>query len=488
MDNLKERNQEAYKRLAQVDFKCLENEIYKITGHSAKIIKKHPVPEEYKYKCKREEDIKTVFEKLFKIIAPAENEECDYIGKCMARSNERNERKGTAEDKGHEGCKTCRACKGYWFTTDETFASFYEMWKEWKADKNGMDPDDSDCESNPFLRAVYYLLWGKKIELGEETGVNGQEPAEEKTCIYKNGFSGFRTSYLFPEMVWGGDTMNTLLSYKKTIDSLLEKDRHIFSEVNTLSRRCHQLGNFVLVPAYFNGWRGFNSSIQDRMDLSLSVLNRIENEQDEKNSFCFKTEFRKRIKKNTDSNWEIARKTFAGWRKSKFTNYINLFFLWDYVKPKNETEYSVKDMTKGVSEESTEDEQIDQIREENAGQYIANANTYIKRRGIFMAAMLEIAVEFKDIKTDMPDHKEEWKEKRGDWNVSDIYKCIVKKVFLTDKTYSDYDKVIDAIQAAIKENMKTNEAARKDISNILDNAQKRMEETGADDNDTKRSD
>lgn len=36
--------------------------------------------------------------------------------------------------------------------------------------------------------------------------------------------------------------------------------------------------------------------------------------------------------------------------------------------------------------------------------------------------------------------------------------------------------------------MKTNEAARKDISNILDNAQKRMEETGADDNDTKRSD
>lgn len=36
--------------------------------------------------------------------------------------------------------------------------------------------------------------------------------------------------------------------------------------------------------------------------------------------------------------------------------------------------------------------------------------------------------------------------------------------------------------------MKTNEAARKDISNILDNAKKGMEETGADANETKRSD
>lgn len=426
MGNMVERQWESYERLAQVDFKCLENEIYKITSNSAKIRKNKSVPEKYKYKCKREEDVKAVLKKLFNIIVPTEDGCCDYIGECMGKKTEE-----------------CKKCKGYWFTTDETFESYYKMWKQWKKDKNGMDPDDSDCKSNPFLRAIYYSLWGKRIEVGRDICVNGEEVvlAEKETHIYQYGFTRFRTSYLFSKMLWGGDTMNTLASYEAAInDSTADKD--------ALSRKCHQLGNFVLVPAYFNQWRGRNKLIKDRMDLSLYRLSNLEDQKNEQeqlnrnnenddNNFSFMEFFFTYWGKGRNAKtagWNIVKEAFAGWSKSNFTKYINMFFLWDYVYVEN-SRYIVKNMW------CEETKPIGNTKNENVDTYITKANRYIEKRGIFMAAMLKIAVEFDERKGQKEDNI---------WHVSAIYKYIVEKVFLVEITYSDYNNVIGAIKKAVR--------------------------------------
>lgn len=256
---------------------------------------------------------------------------------------------------------------------------------------------DDSTGRNPWMRAVYYLLWGKGIE------------------------GSFSTSFLFEKMLLGGDTMNTIASYNDK-EQLKGKPG-----IDKLCRECHQLGNFVLVPAYFNQWRGRNKLIKDQMDLSLYRLSNLEE--------------------------------FRGWSKSSFTKYINMFFLWDYVEPNDDKkEYLVKDMKTGSIE-------IVKINDENVDQYIANANKYIKRRGLFMAAILKIAVEFKDIDVMVKDEeKVEWKE----WDVSDIYKYIVKNVFLTEETYSDYGDVIAAISNTINDVI--GDEDKKKIFDILDKA------------------
>lgn len=45
--------------------------------------------------------------------------------------------------------------------------SSFKIWKDWKI-KGGMDPDDSDFNHpNKFMRVIYYVLWGKKIDVGK---------------------------------------------------------------------------------------------------------------------------------------------------------------------------------------------------------------------------------------------------------------------------------------------------------------------------------
>lgn len=467
MENVEGRD---WKKLAQVDFKCLENEIHKITSNSAKIGE-----EKYRYKCRREGDVKTVFDKLFWIITPTEGKSCDYIGNCKI------------ECKGYEMAKECKKCKGYWFNTDETFSSYYEMWKQWKQDKGGMDPDDSDCESNPFLRAIYYSLWGKRIGLGEYIDIKDKEvvTTEEKTYIYQNGFTRFRTSYLFPKMLWGGDVMNTIASYNDK-EQLKGKPG-----IDKLCRECHQLGNFVLVPAYFNQWRGRNKSIKDQMDLSLYRLSNLEdhkreleelnkNNENDDNSFSFMEFFFTYWGKGIDAKtvgWNIVKEAFEGWCKSNFTKYINMFFLWDYVEPNdNKKEYLVKDMKTGSIEK------IGKINDENVDQYIANANKYIERRGLFMAAMLKIAVEF--------DERKEQQGQGGNdiWHVSAIYKYIVEKVFLTDKTYLGYKEVIETIKETIEKAVKDGVISTKIKDDIFDNILVNIEKLKEDTHDPKGND
>ena len=99
--------------------------------------------------------------------------------------------------------------------------------------------------------------------------------------------------------------------------------------------------------------------------------------------------------------------------------------------------------------------------------------------------MLKIAVEY-----------DERKERQGQdgndiWHVSDIYKYIVEKVFLTDKTYSGYEGVIhdikDVISKAVKENVIL-EDTKEEIFSILGKAQDLIAEVKVDANDKKASD
>lgn len=428
----------SYEKLAKVDFKCLEHEIYKMNSG--------------------EENPKLLFEKLLEIIDPLEDKRCDYIGQCI-------------ENRDYESVKECKKCKGYWFTTDETFTSYYKMWQEWKK-RPRVDPDDSNnSRANPFIRAVYYLLWGKRIVLGGELEVN--------SGIYKYGWERFSTSYVFEDMskpkalLFGSDTMNTIKSYQKEIENFLEQEKKEIEKVNELCRKCHQLGNFVLVPAYYNGCRG----AMDRIDVALDRL------RDGKN---FDGGFKGRTKLRPSGNVTKAEKEkvadtyFYRWDKNYFTEFINMFFLWDYVETdKEKTGYYVKNM-RSNGELVTSNTNVN---EGNIEKYIANANAYIERRGIFMAAMLEIAVkDDKGVKIDDSDYKDNW----GGWDVSAIYKYIVKKVFLADETepdhnkvikmYSDYNEVIEAIKGAIKQ--KKDGEIPQDIKSILDNAQEEIDKIG----------
>lgn len=361
----------------------------------------------------------------------------------------------------------------------------YQKWFEWKYEikegetgiqiikqKGGVHLDDSDG-SNPWIRAVYYVLWGKRINTGWELDIDGNTvKIGTGIGVYKYGWGNFRTSYwgLLKDgenLLWGSDTMNTIASYRNAIENYKNKNDENEKKVDELCRKCHCLGNFVLVPAYFNQRRGGCDQIDVALDELCEGKITI--------AFSFKDNQRGTAVKKL----EVAHKKFNIWDKDYFTQYINMFFLWDYVKKKDEKTYYVKDM-KSNGEPVTSNTNVN---EGNVGKYIVNANAYIEKRSIFMAAMLKIAVEFKDDEIMIPKYKDNW----GGWDVSAIYKYIVKEVFLqNDKTYSGYDKVFGEIKEVIRGI--TNGEIPKDIKSILDNAQEEIDEVGKNANDKKRSD
>lgn len=146
----------------------------------------------------------------------------------------------------------------------------------------------------------------------------------------------------------------------------------------------HTIGNFVLVPAYFNQQRGASlricggEKINDFWDLSLKYLH--EN-------------------------------GFGGIVPGDFTWYINYFFLWDYVYVKNGEYYS-----KQISPRDKKD--IKQCED-----FFTETVRLIKRRGIFMTAMLTL------------DPKD--------------YKTLQEKIFNSDRAYNGFGDVISEIEKTI---------------------------------------
>lgn len=334
--------------------------------------------------------------------------------------------------------------------------SAYEKWNDWKySSKKDIDPDDSNFNRpNKFMRVIYYILWGKRINEGEQyLNEKGQ-----KIGIYENGWGNFRTSYIYDgcnAYLWGGETINTIASYKgKDLEKLL----------NPLCERSHQVGNFVLVPAYFNQWK---RSQNDRVDKALYELknrtsgyNLFDGASNNLSPSPSKGVFK-------DEKCAKVQEKFADFDKKDFNSYINVFFLWDYViVDKGNNEYKIKNMwVEGKEELKSDEEKKDTVA------YIKKASSFIQRRNIFIAAMLYIAIELEEDNTD-----DKWKE----WKVSKAYKIIVQKIFQkNDKLFSSYEKVIEKIITVIKKS-EIKEDEKKEIQLILEETNSKIRGTNHD--------
>lgn len=220
------------------------------------------------------------------------------------------------------------------------------------------------------------------------------------------------------------------------IKELIEADENYIhsDKIKEFAEWTHTVGNIVLVPAGYNGYRGTQPCIKDYLDLSLDNLVHVWD------GFAFLGE-----------DYEV--------RKRNYNKYINTFFLWDYVdenyepvplceshKKQMETQRKTGRLeAKGVLPPK---EEIDDL--------CGNINGRIRRRGLFVVAMLRIAMgidlDGKDVDlgyTYDGKYRDEW----AAWNVSGVYKKIMEEVFLTEQIYVDgCDEVINAIKERIAGN------------------------------------
>lgn len=302
------------------------------------------------------------------------------------------------------------------------------------------DNSNDTCE---LTKAIYYCLWGWK---------KGS----------KNNFGKLLT--LSEDNIndeFGGDTMNslgtTLVKYmkeKSVKDCKKQWDKEMKRiEENPLfydfAKYTSCIGNFVLVPAGFNKHRGLHLCIKDFWDLSLDYLAYTE-----KNQWL-------------PIGKDPIEQEHAGDNRA-FVKYINMFFLWDYVNEKYEVRPLV-DCHKerlGCKPLSPDPGTIFPEDEDGYQKYFENVNEYIRRRGIFMAAMLKIAVKFKDVEIRESNANEKWSAWVG-WEVSDVYKYIVKNVFLTNELYADYKAVIKKIISVVEKNQVLPSEEKEKLCNIL---------------------
>ena len=162
------------------------------------------------------------------------------------------------------------------------------------------DADGSMDKAHRLIHRIYELLWGWNrsarsyfghVQLGER-GLFGNE--------------------------FGADTINSVQTLYNSIAGSISFDKsRLLDEYIDLY---HTIGNFVLVPARFNGWRGINRVIKDNFGRSLCCLQKGWNAR-----FSYTNA---KTKEQT-----IAEGSFA---KERYIDYINYFFLWDYVDTNGE--------------------------------------------------------------------------------------------------------------------------------------------------------
>lgn len=237
---------------------------------------------------------------------------------------------------------------------------------------------------------------------------------------------------------YGGDTMNSFLT---TYNYINEKESGLLGEnsdlLNEFALYTHTIGNFVLVPYGFNQARYCRTG--DYWDASLDIL----------------------------KGEGFKNRSGYYFTKENFMSYINYFFLWDYVNINGEIVTLFGEDIESRKGEKNEDKLLySRLTDpENVKQFLENSIYRIKRRGIFMVTMLEIANEFyhdddNEIFTD-------WK----DWKVSIYYKIIMKEVFLKDSAvYSGYECVLEEISKVINkagEQLQLAEKRKSEITKIL---------------------
>lgn len=213
------------------------------------------------------------------------------------------------------------------------------------------------------------------------------------------------------------------------IKGLIETDEHYVrsEKIKEFAKYTHTVGNLILVPAGYNGYRGTQPCIKDYFDLSLDNLAH-----------------------GWGGNHYLGKDSESV--EHNFRKYINAFFLWDYV----DRNYEVIPLCKSHKEQMETQRRTGRLEaqgvlpaREEIDVLCENINVRIERRSYFIIAMLRIALSIdadgKDVTSGyIYDGKycEEW----ADWKVSEIYKKIMEEVFLTDHIYTGgFDEVIKLI-------------------------------------------
>lgn len=305
-----------------------------------------------------------------------------------------------------------------------------QRWLNYKAKENKYYECDGCGENNEeylckLSRAIYRILWNwdDKRRFGRKR--NGKQIINVNrygSCVRYEGQKSENVSF---QSLMGPDTINSFSTTYKLINDGMSVDLMKFAT------RTHCLGNFVLVPARFNSPRGKSQYIKDYWDLSL---------------------FNLKLFGYRNCDYELHECSF---KIEDFNKYINLFFLWDYVDG-TQTEYVVKSLLSdnfggGQCSKKREDSHflymktkgvqggpLPQADEINT--FLINVNRAIKRRGVFMAAMLKIA---------MTDKKNN--------NETNYYKTLQEKVFCEDSIYTCYDEVFEKLENVIEECNKNSE-------------------------------
>ena len=194
---------------------------------------------------------------------------------------------------------------------------------------------------------------------------------------------------------------------------------------------CHMLGNLGVVPAGYNGYRGSQSFIRDYSDLSLNNL-----------------------KYSRDGGNFLGENDKI--RKQNFRKYINTVFLWDCVDKNYDAvplcESHSKKLEMYEQQNAKPETEFVLPDKEEVDDLCRNINSRIKRRSIFMTAMLRIALGINlDGTTEKLEYIYNGKYGRwADWNVSGIYKKLMEEVFMTDTVYSGgYEKIVEVIKKRI---------------------------------------
>lgn len=204
----------------------------------------------------------------------------------------------------------------------------------------------------------------------------------------------------------------------------------------------HTIGNFVLVPAGFNQKRGGITPPYDFWDASLVWLKKY---------------------------GYTSKKASFGHDQDRFAQYINYFFLWDYVRieksSNNENkEYKVKALYSSQFKKPDcadllpEDKPtlkeflggVAKPTEEEIPIFLENARWAIDRRGIFMTAMLRLLTDKK---------------------VGALYNELRSELFATKDCYNGYDEVIRKINYWLEEReMEMPEEVHNTLKKLEDNA------------------
>lgn len=301
----------------------------------------------------------------------------------------------------------------YKSTARNCLDSMYEEGKEYAKTNRGKygdisDPDGSGGDAELSID-LYEKLWCRK------------KVAPEKTTFLE------LNNNVFDNVAFGGETMNSAQTtlneiikeviqkrkeynddrrgrfstnycihlYAKYHDEFI-KDLEEFDNLKSFLNSYHTLGNFVLVPACFNGKRA--GYTHDFWDSSLAFLKKY-------GFSLFKCEY--------------------------FNRYINYFFLWDYVKAEG-NKYKINPLfgSHGKIEEGESPEKSKanwtNVTTKEANEFMEKATRFIRRRGIFMTAMLKLAT------------NEEYLE---------TYKTLQNEIFSKDTCYNGFNEVIEKAMA-----------------------------------------